>query len=102
MPLDFYSNQNKEEYFFSLTHKQLEIFEDIFVEFNKRTGLFLDECRDAILYTGNLQVLLKIIENYVQKTDLNKDKNKTMEILSFYGLIRVYCNKNIELQVLGE
>lgn len=102
MALDFYNSKNREEHMFALDSKQLYFLEEIISEFEKWTGVLVDEYSDFTLDRGNQQTFLKIINNYIQKSDLNLNKDKTVEILSFYSLLRYFYNRDIVLYAFGD
>lgn len=102
MALDFYTSRDRQEHLFSIENKQFIALEDILSEFEHWTGVLLDEFSDFTLDKGNQQTLLKIIDQYIQQTDLNRNKYKTIEILSFYSLIRYFYNRNIVLFAFGD
>ena len=46
--------------------------------------------------------MLKIIDDYIQKADLNQDKQKTMLIIEFRSMIKYFSDRKIDLRVLGD
>lgn len=102
MALDFYNSKDRKEHMFALESKQLCALVEIISEFEKWTGIFFNEYGDFTLDRGSQQTLLKIIGNYIQKSDLNINKEKTVEILSFYSLLRYFYNRDIVLYAFGD
>ncbi|PSR54870.1 hypothetical protein AHMF7605_15855 [Adhaeribacter arboris] len=75
MALDFYQLNNK-EYFFALEDKELQDLGEILQEFRYRTGFVIDQYSDYKLTIENQAAIIKIIDDYIDKTDLNKNKSK--------------------------
>ncbi len=80
----------------------MKALDEIFEEFTHWTGQIIDPYDDLLMDRNAQTVLLKIIDHYVQKSDLNKDKVKSIEILSFRGLLKHYMDKNILFQIYGD
>jgi len=101
MALDFHRLDNN-EFLFSLGGRQFTYLSDIFDTFTQWTGLVIDQYDDLKLTTENQETLIKIIDKYIDTTDLNKDKKKTSAILEFKGLIGFFLNKKVDLELLGD
>ncbi|MDP8171228.1 hypothetical protein QJU96_08010 [Pasteurella skyensis] len=102
MALDFHI-YGTEEYLYGLeSNKFYDLEEDIFIPFKYRTGIYIDEYGDSQLSVDNQKLLIKIIDEYIEKTDLNKNKSKTKNILEFRGLLLYFIGKNYDLVLLGD
>ncbi|HRH48851.1 MAG TPA: hypothetical protein PLP23_08865 [Panacibacter sp.] len=101
MALDFHRLDNK-KYLFGLDDKTLDALGEIFEMFTHWTGLVIDPYGDLKLPTENQQTLITIIDKYIEKTDLNKDKAKTSTILEFKGLLKYFSRNKIDLELLGD
>lgn len=101
MALDFHRLDNN-EYLFGLDDKTLDALGEIFEMFTHWTGLVIDPYGDLKLPTENQQTLITIIDKYIEKTDLNKDKAKTSTILEFKGLLKYFIRNKIDLELLGD
>lgn len=102
MALDFHNNANEEEYLFSLDNRQYSLLEEIITEFGRWTGIFLDQYGDCVINEGNQKTFIKMIEKYIQNSDLNANKEKTTEIFRFYSLLKYFSERGIEFSVLGD
>ncbi len=102
MALDFYIHNTK-EYLFSLeSTKFSDLAQEIFLHFKYRTGISIDEYGDTKLSVENQQTLIKIIDEYAEKTDLNINKSKTKNILEFRGLLLYFIKKGYNLELFGD
>ncbi len=101
MALDFHNKEN-DDYLFGLADFQMNALHEIFEEFTHWTGQVIDPYADLLMDKNAQVMLLKIIDNYVQKSDLNKDKAKSVEVLGFRGLLKHYMDKNILFQLYGD
>ena len=101
MALDFHRLDNN-DFLFSLNERQYDYLSDIFDTFTHWTGHIIDQYDDLKLTTENQETLIKIIEKYIDTTDLNKDKKKTSAILEFKGLISFFLNKKVDMELLGD
>ena len=101
MALDFYRLDNN-EHLFSLDDATCISLEDIFEAFNHWTGIFSDLYGDVKLSTENQKTLIKVIDNYIEKTNLDHNKRKTTSIIEFRGLLNYFSNKNIDFKMKGD
>ncbi len=102
MTLDFYL-LGTEEHLFALESNQFcDLEEEIFIPFEYRTGIHIDEYGNSRLSVDHQKLLVKIIDEYIEKTDLNKNKLKTKNILAFRGLLLFFIEKNYSLKLLGD
>lgn len=101
MALDFHRLDN-EEFLFSLTGKQFDALFEIFETFRQWTGLVIDQYDDLTLTPENQQALIKVIDKYVDSTDLNKDKWKTSAVLEFKGVMSYFLKMGIDIELLGD
>ena len=101
MALDFHSLDDK-KYLFELNDNKYNNLVMIFKEFKHRTGIFIDQYSDAIITVENQLLLLKIIDQYIEKTNLNQDKQKTVDILEIRGLLAYFSSHKVGLSLLGD
>jgi hypothetical protein len=101
MALDFHRSDNN-EYLFGLTQQQYDCLTPIFETFRQWTGIEIDPYKDMKLTTDNCKTLLRVTDQYISQTDLNKDKKATIEILGFRGLIDHFMQKNVSLLLKGD
>ncbi len=102
MALDFYIHNTKEYLFSFESTKFSDLEQEIFIPFKYRTGILIDEYGDTKLSIENQQTLVKIIDEYVEKTDLNTHKSKTKNILELRGLLLYFIKKEYSLELLGD
>ena len=101
MALDFHKADNQ-EYLFGLDDTKYNNLDKIFTEYKNWTGIYIDQYSDAKLPIENQKLLLKIIDAYVNKANLNIDKQKTVDILEFRGLLVYFIEKNFDIEILGD
>ena len=101
MAFDFYRQDNN-EYLFGLEDNQFENLNEIFNEFKYRTGYVVDQYKDFKMTLENQEAIIKIIDNYINKTDLNKDKAKTLTIIELRTALEYCSDKKIELKLKGD
>ena len=101
MALDFCRLDNS-EYLFGLDDKQFQALSEIFETFRQWTGLVIDQYDDLKLTPGNQQTLIRVIENYIDSIDLNKDKWKTSTILEFKGVLSHFLKQGIDIELVGD
>jgi hypothetical protein len=101
MALDFHT-LDTEEYLFGLDDEQYNCLSQVLETFYQWTGLGIDRYKNMQLTTENCRTLLQIIDNYVEQTDLNKDKRKTIGILGFRGLLEYFIGKKISFRLRGD
>ncbi|MBC3539324.1 hypothetical protein ACFSC6_17550 [Rufibacter sediminis] len=101
MALDFYRLDNK-EYLFGLNDKQFDELTEIFTDFQYQTGFVIDQYGDFKMTVENQGAIIRIIDRYIDKTDLNKNKSKTLTIIEFRTLLKYYSQRRLELQLKGD
>lgn len=101
MALDFHNKEN-DEYLFGLDDKKYNSLIDIFEEFTHWTGLVIDLYGDLSINKSAQTALIRIIDKYVEQSNLNEDKSKTIEILGFRSLLIHYMEKDITFQLYGD
>ncbi|TRX30284.1 hypothetical protein FNW52_20285 [Flavobacterium sp. ZT3R18] len=101
MALDFHRLDNN-ELLFQMENNKFEYLLEIFETFRQWTGIVIDQYGDLKLTIENQETIVKIIEKYIEITDLNKNKLKTSIILEFKGLLMFLINKKIEIELLGD
>ena len=101
MALDFHRLDNN-EYLFGIEGEHFTCFLPILEIFYQCTGLEIDQYKDMQLTKENGQALLKIIDNYILQTDLNRDKKCTSAILEFKGLLKYFISKDISFSLYGD
>jgi hypothetical protein len=101
MALDIHRLDNN-EYLFGLDSSKYEHLFDIFESYLNWTGIYIDEYGDTKLAVENQKTLIKIIDKYVENTNINLDKKKTITILEFRGMLNYFINSNISIELLGD
>ena len=101
MALDFHRLDNR-EYLFGLDDKNYKNLDEIFTEFKNWTGIYIDEYGDTKLTIENQKIVLKIIDVYINKTNLKTDKQKTVDILEFRTLLKYFSDQNFDIEILGD
>ncbi|KAA9345889.1 hypothetical protein [Adhaeribacter soli] len=101
MALDFYRLDNK-EYLFGLEDKQFEELSGIFTDFQYQTGLIIDQNGDFKMTVENQEAIISIIDRYIDKNDLNKNKSKTLTIIEFRTHLKDCSQRKLELQLIGD
>ena len=101
MALDFHRLDNQ-EYLFGLNDKEYSNLYEIFTEYKHWTGIYIDQYSDTKLSVENQKTLIKIIDIYIEKTNLNLDKQKTINILEFRALMNYFSSKNLDIETLGD
>lgn len=101
MALDFHRLDNS-DYLFGLDTAKYNMLEEIFETFRYWTGLVINPYTDNRLSVDHQKVLIRIIDDYVDKTDLNRDKFKTTVVLEFRGLLTYLSNNNWDIELLGD
>ena len=101
MAVDFY-RQDTSEYLFNLDDKQFAALSEIFEEFKYRTGFMIDQYSDFKLTWENQESMVKIIDGYIDKNDLNKNKKKTISVLEFRALMKFFSEKRITINLKGD
>lgn len=101
MALDFH-NVTNDDLIFSLSETKFSLLKEILKQYFYRTGVDFDSYQDQQLSVANQQVLCRIIDEYIQKTDLNRDKMKTVMMIEFQSLLKFCIAKNYDLAVLAD
>ena len=101
MALDIHKLNNN-EYILGLDDEYYSCLSPIFEQFKYSTGLYIDQYGDITLSVKNFQFLIKLIDKYVQNTDLNKDKHQTIKILEFRGLLNMLIKYDIPVKLYGD
>ncbi len=101
MALDFHKAATN-EYLFGLNDKKLASLEVIFTLFKNWSGTYIDPYKDTKLTVENQKMIIKIIDTYINKTDLNVNKQQTIDVLEFRALMSFFSNKEVALKILGD
>lgn len=101
MALDIHRLDNN-EYIFGLTDELYDNLYTIFERFKNFTGIYIDQYGDTNLDIGNIKLLIKLIDDYIDKTDLNINKKKTSIILEFKGLLNMFLANNTSIKFFGD
>lgn len=101
MALDFHRLDNR-AYLFGLDDKKYNNLDEIFTAYKNWTGIYIDQYGDSKLTIENQKMLVKIIDTYLDKTNLNTDKQKTIDILEFRALLRYFSEHKIDIEILGD
>lgn len=101
MALDFHRLDNH-EYLFQLDDKKYSNLNEIFTEYKHWTGVYIDPYGDTKLIVENQKTLIRIIDNYIEKVNLNSDKQKTVDILEFRALMTFLSDRNCDIKILGD
>lgn len=101
MALDFHKAATN-EYLFGLDDSQYAHIETILIVFKNQSGILIDPYKDTKLTVGNQKAILRIIDDYINTTDLNMDKKKTVDIIEFRALINYFLDKKIDIKILGD
>ncbi len=101
MALDVYKLDTN-EYLFGLDNSTFENLLIIFEKFEQYTGLKITLYTDLRLSIENLKTLVKIIDRYIEETDLNKNKKRISCIIEFKGLLNYFLSNNISLLLKGD
>ncbi|WP_128755247.1 hypothetical protein [Aquimarina sediminis] len=101
MALDFHRHDSN-EYLFGLDDSKCTHLEVIFNEYKQWSGVYIDPYGDTKLTVDNQKVLIKIIDAYINKTDLNANKQQTIDILEFSTLLQYFSGKGTEIKILGD
>lgn len=100
MTLDFHRLDNR-EYLFGLDDKKYKNLEEIFTEYKNWTGIYIDPYSDTNLTIENQKMLVKIIDTYIEKTNLNTNKQITVDILEFRTLLTYFSDNNVDIEIVG-
>ena len=101
MALDIHRLDNN-EWLWAIENNQYNELSEIFEEFTRRTGLVIEQYGLLVMSTDNQKVIIKIVDKYIEKTDLNKNKKKTFTIIQFGSILQYFCNRNIDLKLVGD
>jgi len=101
MALDFHRLDNN-EYLFGLDENKYNLLDDIFQTYKSWTGISIDQYGDTKLSIENQKTLIKIVDDYISKTNLNQDKQKTVTVIEFKSLLTFFSNSEIDLKIIGD
>ncbi|MEQ3498646.1 hypothetical protein ABMY20_02685 [Tenacibaculum sp. SSH1-16] len=101
MALDFHRLDNQ-EYLFGLNDNKCKNLYEIFTEYKNWTGVLIAPYSDIKLTIENQKMFAKIIDIYIEKTNLNMDKQKIIDILEFRTLLKYFSDKNLDIKILGD
>ncbi|QKX04051.1 hypothetical protein HN014_03730 [Aquimarina sp. TRL1] len=101
MALDFHKADNN-EHLFGLEDHQYANLEAIFTAFKNWSGVVIDPYGDTSLTIENQKTIVRIIDTYIHKEDLNVDKQKTIDIIEFSAMMKYFSNKGIVLKIVGD
>ncbi|MFD2562870.1 hypothetical protein [Aquimarina rubra] len=101
MALDFHRLSNN-EYLFGIDDHKNNHLEEIYTEFKNWTGIYVDRYGDTNLTVDHQKLMIKIIDSYIHKTDLNVNKQKTIDIIEFRALMDYFSDKGIDLKMVGD
>jgi hypothetical protein len=90
------------EYLFGLDSTKYEHLYEIFKSYQNWTGIFIDENGGTKLEVEYQKTLIRIIDKYIENTNINLDKQKTITILEFRGMLTYSSNCNINIEFLGD
>lgn len=101
MALDFHRLDNH-EFLFKLDDKKYSNLNDVFTEYKQWTGVYIDQYGDTKLTVDHQKILVKIIDSYIEKNNLNSNKQKVVDILEFRALMTFFSDKNCDIKILGD
>ena len=78
--ISFYNNTNNFE--FCINDVEIEILMPIFIAFNKKTGLKIDEFGDIRLMVDNLLLIKNISTEYLKQEKTSSNKNIIMKFIN--------------------
>lgn len=78
--ISFYNNTNNFE--FCINDVEIEILMPIFISFNKKTGLKIDEFGDIRLMVDNLLLIKNISTEYLKQEKTSSNKNIIMKFIN--------------------
>lgn len=87
MGLDIHKNDVKRERLLTLDDKNFNMLSDIFSQFYNQSGIKIDRYKDCGLSIDSQKHLIKVIDDFIRVTDLNRDKKLIIDILSFRGFL---------------
>lgn len=101
MALDIHRLDNH-DHLFGIDDIKFKNLNDIFTAYKHWTGISINQYDDTRLTVGGQQTMIKIIDDYVKKTNLNQDKAKTTDILEFRGLLTYFIHNNYDIEFFGD
>jgi hypothetical protein len=101
MALDIHRLDNN-EFLFGLDGNKYNRLFEIFENYKNWTGILIEQYDDTKLSVENQKTLIKIIDMYIETTNINLDKQKTTTILEFRGMLNYFINSNISIELLGD
>jgi hypothetical protein len=103
MPLDFHGDRHgKTERLLQLDESRFRALEGILTEFERQTGIRVERFADVVLDAASQKNLIKIMDRHLQNQDLNRDRNKTIAIISFRALLDYFSGRDITLYGIGD
>jgi len=78
--ISFFNNTNNFE--FSINDVEIEVLMPIFISFNKKTGLKIDEFGDIRLLVDNLLLIKNISTEYLKQERTLSNKNIIMKFIN--------------------
>ena len=78
--ISFYNNTNNFE--FCINDVEIEILMPIFISFNKKTGLKIDEFGDIRLMVDNILLIKNISTEYLKQEKTSSNKNIIMKFIN--------------------
>ncbi|MGV3538928.1 MAG: hypothetical protein ACO1OQ_03910 [Rufibacter sp.] len=101
MALDFY-RLDKNEIMFGLDDQQFKELDEIFTDFQYQTGLIIDQYGSFKMTVQNQEKIIRTIDRFIDKSDLNKNKAKTLVIIEFRTFLKYCIHKDTGLQLKGD
>lgn len=97
MALDIHRNDNLKEWLFAINDKLFNELSDVFEKFYFKSGIQIDYYKDFGLDISIQKMLLKTIDEYLLRADLNENRQMTVDIISFRGFLLFTIGKNWDL-----
>ncbi len=90
------------EFLFEIADEWQKHLDPVFKQFRYRTGIEIDPYGNTPLTVENGLTLIRVIDDYVQKTDLNQNKPAITRILSLRGLLEYFTRRSIDFLLIGD
>ncbi|GAA4327055.1 hypothetical protein [Flaviaesturariibacter amylovorans] len=101
MALDLYDATGK-ELLYSIDDAGLTALEPIFLTYQHWTGIPIDPYADGRLSQENAATLIRIIDQWALTERLEIDRPRTIEILSFRGILNYFILRKTDLLLRGD
>lgn len=101
MALDFH-NLTTHEWCFSLNDQLLSLLEPLFLQLKYRTGIVLDPYADTRLGPDHQRILIQAVQQWVEQTDLNRNKQQTLAYIEFSCYLKASSSQEISLIAYGD